>query len=301
MYFDVDNVPEKIINVGKAAPLSKILQTGTHILLLGETSVGKTTLISSCVGQPIAPQSTPARTIKFNTNTSTITEITGLHTSSKNRGQVWTSIIELIATHTIDITWFCVGSDFVDNNDELWHWMTCLSRVCHVVLVRTKCLTPSERLREEVAQQFPVNAPPPVVCVLARDIQLNPKGGGAVLDAYGLDDLANVTEEALRSKRSFSSDTIAKLQKQAKKDEARYEAEEAQKGVILNSLRSLSSTDENSQQDSPTSKKDSLGEEEFEMVPRPESPGSGFVHMMKSKKAVVGAVVAFAVLIFILL
>lgn len=107
-----------------------------------------------------------------------------------------------------------MASDFVDSNDELWHWMQCLSQVCKVILVRTKCLSPSQELGSEVEQHFPTN-PPPVVSLLARDMQLNPKGGGAVVEGYGMDDLARITEETLRSKQTFAESVIAKLQKQA--------------------------------------------------------------------------------------
>ena len=197
----------------------------------------------------------------------------------------------------------------MDSNDEVWHWLKCLSQVCHVVLVRTKCLSPSQSLTRDVAARLTVH-PPPVVCLLAQDMQLNPKGGGAVVEGYGVDDLVSVTEEALRSSVRGSDDVIrgamAKLHKQVtrfdpvtqahpfplfflssplspflsphtltSRDEERYTSEEAHKGVILSSLRSLSATDEAHE----TSNKDKdllqLKDDDFEIVPRPESPGSG--------------------------
>lgn len=75
-------------------------------------------------------------------------------------------------------------------------------------------------------------------------------------------------------------------------DEERYKAEEAQKRVLVNALRSLSSTETDS-----TPPKDPLAEEEFVFVPPSEAAESGFVKVLSSKKtrAVVGALVAFAV------
>jgi GTPase SAR1 family protein len=296
MYFDASNVPEQVKNVDKTAIYSKILAVGARVLVLGDVLVGKTTLISSGIGEPISFEHSPAYTIKCNTNSSSITEIRGLYTSNKNRGQVWKSIVDFIATNKTDVIWFCVGSDFIDANDEIWHWLKCLSQVCKLIVVRTKCISPSQRLSGEFAQQFPTN-PPPVVSLLARDMQLNPKGGGAVVDGYGLDDLICTTEEVLGSMQKFDADAFVKLQNQVTRDEERYAGEEAQKGLLLNSLRSLSGTDET------TSKKDSLGDEDFEFVQRPESPGSGFVNIIRSKQArtAVGALIAFAVFLFIFL
>eukprot|EP00026_Physarum_polycephalum_P010810 Phypoly_transcript_10991.p1 GENE.Phypoly_transcript_10991~~Phypoly_transcript_10991.p1 ORF type:complete len:297 (+),score=44.89 Phypoly_transcript_10991:94-984(+) len=288
----MNNASEEV-EIGKTALAYKMLQDGVHILVVGEVSVGKTSLISSCIGQSVVSQeNTLAHTLKFNTNTSSITEIRGLYTSNKKRGQVWKAVVDFIEDNNTNVVWFCVGSDFIDSNDELWHWMKCLEQLCNVILVRTKCISPAQGLSEDVAQRFP-NSPPPVVSLLAKDMQLNPKGGGAVLDAYGVDDLVKTTEEALKNKTHVKKDAIAKLQKQVARDEERYASEEAQKGVILNSLRSLSGTE------NEPSKKDSLGDEDFEIVPRPESPGSGFVHLVKSKQArtAVGAIVAFAVII----
>jgi hypothetical protein len=50
-------------------------------------------------------QNKSIHTIKFSTNTSSITEIQGLYTSNKKRGQVWRAVIDFVAANNTDVVW----------------------------------------------------------------------------------------------------------------------------------------------------------------------------------------------------
>ncbi len=110
---------------------------------------------------------------------------------------------------------FCVNADYFDEKDELWHWITQLSAVTHVILVRTRCITPSQALDNLVAL---LPNPPRVVCVLARDHQLNPRGGGAMVEAWGVEDLVDATRECIERRKSpASANARSKLLRQVKR------------------------------------------------------------------------------------
>lgn len=291
------DIPIQLCTIEHDAPIYTTIQAGVQLLVLGGPLVGKTTLISAGINDSsiLSWEKAPAYTVKFNSSNSTVSEISGLNTFNKKRGQVWRSVVEFIKFNKIEAVWFCTTTDFPENNDEMWHWISVLLQICHVIIVRTKCLSPSDSLLADTARKFPSNTPP-VVCVMAQDMQLNPKGGGAIVEGYGIDDLVQITNDQLQNKLQVTDYTFSKLLKQVKSDEERYAVEEERKGVLVNALRSLSSTENES---TTPPQKDPLAEEEFVFVPREQSDEPGFVKQVlssKKTKTAVGAIVAFAVI-----
>lgn len=103
-----------------------------------------------------------------------------------------------------------MATDFLDEQDEIWNWLARLTEITHVILVRTKSLSPNEHLQQDADKH--TREAVRVLHVLSRDIALNPKGGGAVVEAFGIEDLIAATEKCLLTKKaSLTPAALSKL------------------------------------------------------------------------------------------